>query len=59
MPAEPSGALLALAGGRLDQLAFHTHGHQYIDTYSRSATAVVVGGSPTLTGCSLVPGLDW
>jgi len=30
----PVGALLALAGGRLEQMSFHTNGHQYVDTYS-------------------------
>jgi hypothetical protein len=30
----PVGALLALAGGRLDQMSFHANGHQYLDTYS-------------------------
>jgi hypothetical protein len=30
----PGGALLALAGGRLDQMSFHNNGHQYLDTYS-------------------------
>lgn len=29
-------AVLALAGGRLDQLSFHNNGHQYIDSYSTS-----------------------
>jgi hypothetical protein len=30
----PVNALLALAGGKLDQLAFHANGHQFIDAYS-------------------------
>ena len=29
----PVNALLALAGGKLDQLAFHANGHQFIDAY--------------------------
>lgn len=30
----PVGALLALAGGRLDQMSFHANGHQFVDAYS-------------------------
>ncbi len=33
----PVGALLALAGGRLDQLSFHSNGHQFIDSYSTTS----------------------
>ncbi len=33
----PVGALLALAGGRLDQMAFHSNGHQFVDSYSTTS----------------------
>jgi hypothetical protein len=33
----PVNALLALAAGRLDQLAFHANGHQFIDGYSTAS----------------------
>ena len=33
----PVGALLALANGRLEQLAFHRNGHQYVDSYGTAS----------------------
>ena len=54
----PVGALLALAGGRLDQLAFHADGHQYIDTYStaslrRSSSARISDNDRMFAGTGL------
>lgn len=33
----PVGALQALANGRLEQLAFHSNGHQYVDSYGTAS----------------------